>query len=498
MQAVRAPHPLVVAPTGSGKTTMGVFLARALADRGVVWIAHRTELIDQAAQRFADYGITAGVIQASRPATPGAPIQVASVQTLARRDTVDAGVYIIDEAHHAAANSYRQAIPDAALRIGLTATPFRTDGKGLGDMFDTLIQAATPCELVASGALIEPEVWIVRPPDMQGVTRRGGDYAQGETAKRANTSERRADIVAQWIQRCAEMRTIAFAASVDHSAAIATAFVAAGVPAEHVDADTPPADRAAAVARLAAGETLVLCNCRLFTEGFDLPAVEAIIDAAPTESLGLHMQKIGRVMRPADGKFRAIVNDHAGNHQRLGRVTQPISYSLDTDAAVSREPSEPLGLTVCGDCYRMYAGAECPECGAGREPGADHEIDGSAGMTQMTEHDTRAAYWSVVCEETGGGSWARAKFNEKYGEYPATYIDDGEHYFNPDTAGKHEKRMLYRTLLAVALDKGFKIGWASQQYREAAGCWPSGFVADVKRELGVEDQETQQIKELWA
>jgi DNA repair protein RadD len=479
-------NPLLVAPTGAGKTTMGVYIAGALASRGVVWLAHRTELIDQAVERFSHHDITAGVIKAGREPMPDARVQVASVQTLARRDPIDAGVVIVDEAHRAVAASYRRVIPDTAALIGLTATPFRNDGRGLGDMFGTIVEAATTADLVEAGTLMNPEVWIVRPPDMSGVTRRAGEYAVGESAERVNTPDRRADIVSQWQQRCSGARTLAFAVNVDHSKAIAEAFVAAGVPAEHVDAETPPDERAAAVARLASSETLVLSNCMLFTEGFDLPAVESLIIARPTESLGLHMQMVGRVMRTSPGKTRAVVHDHAGNHVRLGRVTQPLIYSLEHADGVTTRISEPLGLTTCGECYKLFAGDACPDCGAVPERDGLPDIDGAADMEPMTDHDIREAAFERLCQEQGDckDGWVLFKFKEEFDEWPpVAEINGAMLYVNPDRADQETKRAYYKTQLKLCIDKGWKEGAASYRYKELFGVWPKGFVTDVKREI---------------
>ena len=500
-------NPLLVAPTGAGKTTMGVYLASVLRDRGVVWLAHREELITQAAERFTGHGISVGIIKASQPQNPNADVQVASVQTLARREQQGGGVFIIDEAHRCEAASYKAAIPSGATVIGLTATPFRYDGKSLGETFGSLVPAATTAELINNGTLIEPEVWVIRPPDMTGVSRRAGEYATAETATRTNTEDRRADIVKQYLERVPGTLALAFGVNIEHSKAIADAFNAAGTPAMHVDAETPSDQRRDAIARLAAGDIHVLSNVGLFTEGFDLPAIETIIDAAPTDSLGRHLQKIGRCMRRADGKFRAVVHDHAGNHLRLGRVTQQLTYSLaPAEPGVTQRISEPLGLVMCPDCYRLYAADACPGCGRVVEPGEAPEVTGRAGMTKLTEEDIREAYFDRLCEEQMEANrkdgWIGFRFKEKYGEFPATcrLTDDGPLlYVNPDRAGMDIKRAFYRGLLAVALDKGFKHGWASVRFKDVFGTWPKGFVNEVKADLGVADaaSENNELQEVW-
>ncbi|NQT20878.1 MAG: DEAD/DEAH box helicase family protein, partial [Planctomycetes bacterium] len=129
-------NPILVAPTGSGKTVMGVALVERLGVR-CLWLAHRTELIQQAATRLGAYGLSVGIIKAGFPAAPFCRCQVASVQTLIRRDLPPAQLVIVDECHHATATTYRKILEGypQAPRVGLTATPFRLDGKGLGDLF---------------------------------------------------------------------------------------------------------------------------------------------------------------------------------------------------------------------------------------------------------------------------------------------------------------------------------------------------------------------------
>ena len=202
-------------------------------------------------------------------------------------------------------------------------------------------------------------------------------------------------------------------------------------------------------------------------------------------------------MRPSSD--RAVVNDHAGNSVRLGLVTQPFKYTLDSD---TKQAPTATGLKVCGNCYRMYSDARCPECGT--EP--EHRetdtlgVDGEAGMRRLGEDDRRLALWDQWCEEQAlnnyKAGYVRAKYHEEFGEWPVTYVKDGaECLFVASTAGMEEKRLLYRGLLEIAIDKGFKHGWASVRYKDATGVWPSGFVASVKAELGIQTEDWSRVWE---
>lgn len=480
-------NPLVVAPTGAGKTTIGVEIARELAPDGVLWVAHRSELLDQARDRFEQIGIGVGMIRAGKHEDPHCMIQVGSVDTLRNRPPLNVATVIIDEAHRAEANSYKLIRPAGSRVIGLTATPYRLDGKGLGNTFERIVEAATVSELVTDGYLIEPEVWVVDTPS--GIKTTAGEYNQASAARVMNTEDKRADIVAEFKKRGGD-RALCFATTIEHSKEICLALQAADIAAEHVDGGTSSDEREAVLSRLRAGVTRVVCNCMLFTEGFDLPELDTLIIARPTQSLNLHMQMIGRVMRPATD--RAIVNDHAGNSVRLGLVTQAFRYTLDS--AAKQKPTA-TGLKVCGNCYRMYTEQRCPECGT--EPVKSEVetlgIDGDAGMTKLGEGDRRLRLWDEWCEEQALNGfkdrYPHAKYRDEFGDWPATYVEDGaEKLFVAERAGMTEKRLLYKGLLEVAIDKGFKYGWASVRYKDATGVWPSGFVTEVKRELGVVEE----------
>lgn len=239
-------------------------------------LAHRGELLEQTWRKVEDAGVPReqlGMIWASdRRANARALCQIASVQTLVRRRPPPAKLVVIDESHRALSESYLQLVaeyPDAVV-VGFTATPWRLDGKGLGQLYEKLVVVATVPELIEQGFLCKPRVFShPTKPDLSGVKLKGGDYDERALAKAVDTKVLIGSIVEHWQLHAQGARTIAFAASVEHSKNIAQAFIDAGIPAEHVDGETPADDRAAILARLASGETRVISNCSLFTEGFD-------------------------------------------------------------------------------------------------------------------------------------------------------------------------------------------------------------------------------------
>lgn len=486
-------RPILVAPTGSGKTAMATALVEQLA-LPTLWLAHRKELIDQAARRLESHGLVCGIIMAGYAPMPLAQVQVASVQTLIRRDKPRADLIVIDECHHATADSYQSildAYPEACV-VGLTATPFRLDGHGLGDLFGELVVAAYPHELCDNGVLHRPKVWASKSPDLRGVKVIAGDYNVGALAARTNTPELNADIVATWLKRAAGRRTVVFAVDVAHSGSITAAFRQAGIAAEHIDGSTPRDERDAILARLASGETLIVSNCMVLTEGWDLPALECAIIARPTASLNLHLQMIGRVMRAADGKDGAVVLDHAGNHHIHGLVTRRLNYSLNGEKVGH---SEPLGLRRCRECGLLFELhlESCPECGwvPSTEDRRRERLD-VHGAGELAEFDNesfeyRRQIWNLIeAEREAMGyreGWSFFRFKERFGKSPVVAEIDGViELIDPPRATLDQKRAVYERLLSVAQERGFADGWAAHRYREIFGCWPRGFITDVRRE----------------
>ena len=364
---------LVVAPTGSGKTVLFAHLATQARGSGlrVLIVAHRRELIHQAYAKLLAYGLDeadVGVVMASDPRRrPAAGIQVASVDTLRYRARPKADLVIIDECHRATAKSYREltdAYP-AAVHLGFTATPYRSDGRGLGEVYEDIVVAASIGSLIAEGYLVQPRVFTVPTlPDLSKVRVRGGDYDERALAGAVNTTSLVGDLVEHWRSHANGVRTVAFAVSVEHSRHIADRFRAAGIASDHLDGATHVAERDAILARLAAGTTRVVANCNCLSEGFDLPSVKCAILARPTKSAGLYLQQAGRILRPFED-VTAVVLDHAGAAAVHGLPQDEREFSLDgvTRGGANRDaPSR-----TCPECYAVLPSATqtCPECGFG-------------------------------------------------------------------------------------------------------------------------------------
>ncbi len=433
-------RPILVSPTGSGKSYMGSMIVHEF-NAPTLWIAHRRELVDQGREELSGLGIDSGVVMSGRPCYANRQILVASDKTAVRRSIHGRELLVFDECHHAAAGTFRkirEQHPHSAV-VGLSATPFRLDLKGLGDMFDELIVAAYADELVDAGFLVEPKVFAPRPSELNLPTPDDGEPRSFAGMARPKLV---GDAVATWRQHAAGMRTIVFASSVEHSISLAAQFRSSGVPAEHIDADTDDVDRRRALDRFKAGGTTVLCNVELFTEGFNLPAVECVQMMRSTASLGLFLQMVGRAMRIHPGKRHPVVLDHSGNFLRHGRVTRRLDYSLEGRPKFT--DSGPSGRTchVCF-CLSFASAASCPECGTAyitqsRPRGLPEQV---AGTLQMYSSDQLDAFGRPAAAVEADRPIERRKVNDRK----------------------------WFQLLAVAKQQKFSHAWVSSQYQKQTG-----------------------------
>ena len=380
--------PLLAAPTGSGKTIIACELIRRAVDRGrrVLFLAPRRELIEQAVDKLEAAGIDTNVVMAGDSRRSSfARVTVASVDTLHARRMRDGGypildpdLIVVDEAH-LFVTPLRAGIigywPKAKI-AGLTATPARKDGRALALIFDELIEVATVGELTEQGFLVPGRYFSIGDPDLSRVKITAGDYNSHQLGEVMNRPTLVGNIVTTWLSRAGGRRTVVFATTIAHSAALANEFKAHGVAAEHVDANTPTEERHDIFERFRSGDTQVLANCTLASYGFDLPELDCVIVARPTKSMVLYLQMIGRGLRPAPGKTHCLVLDHSGVVRRFGFADEPREWSLEgrvTDwreeaRRDGRELPEAKTLRDCPECEALFTGAQCPSCGWYRKP----------------------------------------------------------------------------------------------------------------------------------
>ena len=314
-----------VAPTGAGKTVIAQLIAEHAAYRGVrlYFGVHRRNLVTQTYQRFTAVGLRTGVIMAGdKRLDPDAPIQVFSADTMVRRDVAAPTVLLLDEVHNLA--KYQRLIDrwPNALVLGLTATPVGP----LDRVFTALHVIALPSFLLANGYITDIEAWGLVRPDLSSVATRGDDFEQ-DGAERV-VMEAVEDVVSAWIRRGQDKPTLAFAQSVKHSLALRDAFRREGIAAEHVDAETPEADRTRIFGGFVDGSVRVVLNYDIISEGADFPDCGCVVLARATKSVRVFLQQIGRGLRPASGKERCIVLDCAGNIERMWWPLDDVPWEL--------------------------------------------------------------------------------------------------------------------------------------------------------------------------
>lgn len=369
---------LLVAATGLGKTVIFAHLAERRQGRALI-IAHRDELVSQAAAKLAaqwpELGITPACAQllseAKEPEVRlmaaassvrrtgigivkagaddlGATVVVASIQTLARarrRDALAASppfdLVVVDEAHHAAADSYGAALaavragePDGPLLLGVTATPDRGDGKGLDDLFDRIVAAYDILWGIRAGYLCDVRGLrvVVEHMDLSGLRVRHGDYDQGQAGQAMEDAGAPEQIVRAWMEQARGRRTLVFTPTVALAHQVAHEFALSGIAAAAIDAATPIDTRRALLASYAAGELTVLANCAVLTEGYDEPRTDCIIIARPTKSRALYAQMIGRGTRRHPDKGDLLVLDVVGASRMHSLVTIPSLMGVEPDS----------------------------------------------------------------------------------------------------------------------------------------------------------------------
>jgi superfamily II DNA or RNA helicase len=438
---------MLCSPTGSGKTEIGMAIVKGarLKHKRVAFLCNRVHLVEQTSRRFTRSGIAHGIIQGENTTRLYENVLVVSIQTAARRGLPEVDLIIIDEAHAVAGSKDYRAVMAAAKCpvIGLSATPY---AKGLGKhydelggaLFEQLVIAATIPELIADGYLVDCDVYAPSEPDMAGIKQSRNsfgdlDYTDADVGRATDKPELIGDIVTHWLKLAPGTPTVCFACNIAHSKHIVERFLAAGVPAEHIDCYTDDVERQAILRRIETGETLVVSNVGILAEGWDFPACRTLILARPTKSLIRYIQMAGRVLRPHESKVRALILDHSGTVSRLGFPTEEFPLELDDGtprAAGETREREAVLPKACPSCSYVKTVHKCPVCGFAAERKAN--VDVKAGDLVPLAKKPKVS--------------------------------------------KIDKQAFYSQLLAIAESKGYRDGWISHKYREYFGVWPRGLV----------------------
>jgi DNA repair protein RadD len=433
-------------PTGAGKTrTAAEIITGALAKGNTVaFTVPALSLIDQTVEAFESEGIDAiGVMQANHHRTDGRqPVQVCSVQTLGRRERPNADVVIVDEAHvqyDSVKNWIKDSREDAPRRtfIGLTATPW---ARGMADHWDDLLVPVRMGELIDAGFLSPFDVYTPSHPDMSGVKTTAGEFASAGSSEVMQDRKLVADIVQTWKLRADGLPTLVFAVDKAHAAKLVNEFAAAGIAMGYCDDHVDSIERRVLFSQMQRGELAGIVNIGTLTTGVDAD-VRCVVLARPTKSEMLFVQMIGRALRTAPGKDRAIILDHADNHARLGMVTDihhPKLLGGKAAKSMSRkELGEPMPkeCTACG-CLKAPKVHECPLCGFKPERQSDIEVEDGE-LVKLTS--------DIGLPKKGK-------------------ID------------RNDKQKLWSEILGLQQQLRRSAGWASHCYRDLTKVWPRGLV----------------------
>jgi DNA repair protein RadD len=443
-------RPMVAAPTAFGKTILAAYLMKRVQDKGNRgwFFCDRKQLVEQTIIKFREFGINFGVRQASHELhDPTAPIQIASIQTVAAmcgkhgKNLPIFDFAIIDEAHS------QYEIIDKILEqynnlpiVGLSATPY---SKGLGAKYNSLIVPATPAELLEEGFLCPVKYYGGEHIDLSKVRSAGHNAFNPKDLRELsddNADMLTGSITRNWLKYGENSQTIAFSPTQNLSKALVDRFNSEGISAQHIDCYVDQDDREALFEAHDRGEFKVLSCSRLLNTGYDAPSVRCIVDCFPTKSVTTYVQRIGRIMRTAENKDHAIYLDHAGNFERFGYAEDIVPTSLHDGSKQHNEKSltnqkdkKDPKTRECPQCSQQMMGRACKACGW-EIPVQEQLVDDNTMLKEMTEASAKKANKTDSIE------------------VKEQFLSELKHH---------------------CAKKGYKPGWAANQYREKYGVWPN-------------------------
>ena len=365
--------PLLVMPTGAGKTTVLAHLLKS-SPKPVLFLCPWRQLVFQALDRFEKNGLSASALMGKK--REPTPIHVTTIATAARRDLGQYSLIVIDEAHRALASqcqSILKQFPSAKV-LGLTATPVRMDGKALGSTFDDLLEPVSVQGLIDLGFLVPPKVFAPQEVNFAGLRydSRKRDFSSKSVGEVFGKPRLLGDALEHYRRFCWKQPAFVYTANKEHAEHVKGVFEAGGVSCGYIDGATSQTARMEELAKLDTGESNVIINIGCLTEGVDYPPLRAMILLRPTLSTGLHLQIVGRGLRPHPGKSHCVVLDHAGNFLRHGFPQQDRKWSL-RGRRKQQIPSSSSGPQAkpCPSCGALISpsSSRCSHCGTVILPG---------------------------------------------------------------------------------------------------------------------------------
>jgi DNA repair protein RadD len=448
---------LLQQPCGSGKGTLASYIIHSMQGKSnsshALFLVNRRTLVHDMAERLYRLGVEHGVIMGNDPRRrPWLRTHVASIDTLRRREPLPpADLIIVDECRFAVSDSWKTVLaryPNAHV-LGLDATPQRTDGQGLGHIFETMVVGPSVTDLIKLGYLVPSLVFRGKAPSMSGVQKTGGDYNSKQSSAMCSASAIVGDVVKTWLLRASDRKTVCFAVDQKHAHELAGKFREAGVETAVVLDDTPDEERKKIWRDFDAGGCRLISSVGVISYGWDHPICGCVIDAAPTTSVSRAIQRWGRGARPHGDKKHFLLLDHASNTHAHGLYEDDREWSL-TGPAIKPGVTEQR-ITTCKHCRCCFpAGPDtCPFCGAAIVKQA-REIKVVPG--ELEELKRR--------QEWLDGLVGRAPTPDEWKS------------LTPRPATDAEKERYYREMHQIAAARGYKPKWPAVQYQIRFGEWP--------------------------
>jgi DNA repair protein RadD len=448
------------APTGFGKSITAAKIIESSLAKGnrVLFTVPRISLVDQTVAEFEREGIRSiGVLQGDHPRRNDlAAVQVATVQTLNRRlgqVDLDVGLVIVDECHdtHTVIHDIMARWPSVTF-IGLSATPWAV---GMGEHWQDLCIAVKTGDLIEAGFLSKFTAYAPDVPDLTGVKVSRGEYVEAALEEVMGGAQIVGSVVQTWMAKADNRPTLVFGVNCNHAKSLFKQFEANGIAAAYCDHATDSVERRLIEKRFRSGEIKVACSVRTLTTGVDWP-VSCIVDAAPTRSEMLHVQKIGRGLRVNEGTEDLLILDHAGNSLRLGLVTDIFYDKLKKGKKKKAEKKLNERLPKpCSKCEALFVGLNCPECGHERKPfhGVEAQDGDLVEITPKKRHTMaeKQRFWSMALwldtTRNKSGRLAKGLYRGKFGVWPqgldniAVYPDAAFWNYEKSSRISYAKRM---------------------------------------------------------
>lgn len=439
-------RPILFAPCSFGKTICAASIASMAGQKGnkSLFVVHRRLLAIQTKEKFDQYGVHCSIIMSGYDTDFSALVMITTHQTYSRRLMLanpeinkffhDAKVIFVDECHFGISPSYKKIYKyyEDRVIIGLTGSPARGDQRGLGEVFDDLVESAGIQDLTDQGFLAPIRYFAPSKIDLSKVPMLGGDFNRKALQKEMNTVKLNGDVLSNWLKQSEGRQTIVFTTGVKHSKALQIEFQNHGVSAAHLDAHSSDQEREAVLRKFRDGEITVVTNCQLFTEGYDADFVSCIVLARGTKSYPLYVQMCGRGQRTYPGKKDCILLDHGGNIDRFGFISDPVEWTLDGKEIAWKKPKrdkkdpKPIECEMCSHVFQ--AKPRCPNCGhelkdyGKRVAALDVDlVEVSKNKTKKREYtmSEKRDWWAQFEYERRrlgkSESWLRAQYRSKFG-----------------------------------------------------------------------------------